>query len=195
MKPSAVPRTSGELLATSMYVTAPQCFPNVFSDEECAAIVALGDGGLQYRCAQLRPVEGGRSALSLWIEPDDAPAFVLERLWTFLEKVNGFYRFELSGFRDPFLLCQYRTGDGFDWHLDLADEPTSTRKLAFSVQLSHPEEYDGGRLEFMPSGEIPFSRGKGSVIVFPAYLCHRVTRVTRGVRSSIVGWAHGPSFR
>lgn len=112
-----------------------------------------------------------------------------------IEKVNRIYSFEITGFREPFLLVQYCPGDGFAWHYDTAQAMTSTRKLSLSIQLSGPEEYEGGGLEFMPTGEIPFSRARGSVIVFPSFLCHRVAPVTKGVRSAIIGWAHGPSFR
>jgi hypothetical protein len=34
----------------------------------------------------------------------------------------------------------------------------------------------------------------GTVIVFPSYLAHCVTPVTKGVRWALVGWVHGPSF-
>lgn len=38
-------------------------------------------------------------------------------------------------------------------------------------------------------------RAQGGVIVFPAFLLHRVTPVTAGVRHSLTLWAHGPAFR
>src|SRR5689334_12204412 len=136
MEPAVSPAPVLEALPRSPYVTAPQCFPEIFCEQECEAILALGRDQLKYRSAQQRPVEGRRSALSVWIDPDDANRFVLDRLWTFVQKVNRFYGFELTGFRDPFLLCQYQPGDGFDWHIDVAEEATSTRKLSLSVQLS-----------------------------------------------------------
>ena len=39
------------------------------------------------------------------------------------------------------------------------------------------------------------SRKKGSLILFPAYLGHRVRPVTSGVRYSIVTWILGNSFK
>jgi PKHD-type hydroxylase len=41
----------------------------------------------------------------------------------------------------------------------------------------------------------PAPRERGAVIIFPSYVLHRVTRVTRGVRKSLVVWVTGPNFR
>ena len=41
---------------------------------------------------------------------------------------------------------------------------------------------------------IPPQQETGNILFFPAYLLHRVTQVTRGTRSVIVGWVHGNSF-
>jgi len=43
----------------------------------------------------------------------------------------------------------------------------------------------------MPIGQI---RKQGTVIVFPSFLKHRVTEVTRGKRYSLVQWLNGPDF-
>ena len=181
--------------AGNSYVTTPLCFPEAFSAEECDAALALEGGDMRYRSATIRPVEGYRSAMTMWIDPGPATQLIMDRFSAIIEQVNSFYSFEISGFREPFLLCRYRAGDGFEWHCDAAQSMTATRKLSLSIQLSDPADYEGGGLEFMPQGEIPFSRSRGSVVVFPSYLCHRVARVTRGERSSIVCWAHGPTFR
>lgn len=182
-------------LRESGHVAAPLCFPEIFSAAECDAILALGEGRLRYRNSLSNPVEGYRSALTLWLDPNAETQLLCKRISWLVGRVNRRYGFEVTGFRDPFLLSQYNVGDGFEWHLDAHEKDTSTRKLSFSVQLSNPDDYEGGRLEFMPTGEIPFSRERGSVIAFPSYLCHRVTRVTKGVRSAIIAWAHGPTFR
>ena len=193
---AAAPAREPRQLPESGYVTMPLSFPKIFSPDECDAILELGRPGLAYRSAQARPVEGQRSALTFWMEHGTAETrFIEDRFDALLAQVNRFYGFDLAGYRDPFLLCTYQPGDGFDWHLDMAERTTSTRKLSISVQLSDPADYEGGGLEFMLAGEIPFSRSRGSVVVFPAYLCHRVSPVIRGSRSSLVWWAHGPTFR
>jgi predicted 2-oxoglutarate/Fe(II)-dependent dioxygenase YbiX len=60
------------------------------------------------------------------------------------------------------------------------------RKLAGSVQLSHPGDYDGGGLmvHFGPrSAALPWARR--TLAVFPAWSVHEVTPVTRGERWSL----------
>ena len=38
-------------------------------------------------------------------------------------------------------------------------------------------------------------REKGTIVVFPSFVQHRVTPITKGVRQSIVGWVSGPPYR
>ena len=91
--------------------------------------------------------------------------------------------------------AEYHDADqGFyDWHIDVT--PTkSRRKLSIVVQLSDPSEYDGGELQIQTGLLEPVTIGKtkGLAVVFPTYLLHRVTPVTRGVRRSLVCWIDGP---
>jgi PKHD-type hydroxylase len=170
-------------------------FSKVFAPAECESIEAIGAAQWRYENSLSRPEEGYRSALTAWVAPGPATQLLTERISHVIDRVNTMYRFELSGFREDFLFCRYQEGDGFDWHTDICDKAVSTRKLSISVQLSDPQDYDGGRIEFLPGGEIPFSDDRGSVIVFPSFLCHRVSPVTRGARSAVIAWAHGPAFR
>jgi PKHD-type hydroxylase len=36
--------------------------------------------------------------------------------------------------------------------------------------------------------------GRGEIVIFPSFILHRVTPVTKGKRRVIVGWALGPNF-
>lgn len=38
------------------------------------------------------------------------------------------------------------------------------------------------------------ARTRGSGVLFPSFLAHQVTPVTRGLRRSLVAWAYGPQF-
>lgn len=91
---------------------------------------------------------------------------------------------------DSLSLIQYSLYDANDsshinWHVDNA-------KLTFVIQLSTPDEYDGGELQFNNGNIMLASKEIGSIIVFPSYLLHRVTPITRGIRRSLVIWADGP---
>jgi PKHD-type hydroxylase len=78
-----------------------------------------------------------------------------------------------------------------------ADGPTARRrKLTFVVQLSAPDDYDGGTLETNADGIVrQASRAVGSALMFPSFVLHRVAPVTRGERYSLTLWSHGPAFR
>ena len=71
------------------------------------------------------------------------------------------------------------------------------RKLSFSLQLSDPDQYTGGELEFIDnSGKTMFApKQRGTMVVFDSRLKHRVRRVKSGLRKSIVGWVVGPRWK
>ena len=71
------------------------------------------------------------------------------------------------------------------------------RKLSFVVQLSDPEDYEGGNLQLLAEdGNSYFApRKKGTVIVFDSRTSHRVLKVTKGKRKSLVGWVVGPRWK
>ncbi|MBI4521691.1 MAG: 2OG-Fe(II) oxygenase, partial [Gemmatimonadetes bacterium] len=50
-------------------------------------------------------------------------------------------------------------------------------------------------LELLVGGSVVATRGKGQAFLFPSYIGHRVTPVTRGIRRSLVTWCVGPAFR
>lgn len=88
----------------------------------------------------------------------------------------------------------------YDWHVDTfwANPRCYDRKLSVTIQLTDGYEYQGGDFQFDPS--IPAldplaARKKGTILVFPSFLSHRVTPVTQGTRSSLVAWVEGPKFR
>jgi PKHD-type hydroxylase len=64
------------------------------------------------------------------------------------------------------------------------------------LQLSDPSEYDGGDLElFIAPNPTVATRKKGLIYIFPSWVLHRVTPVTRGIRKSLVIWITGPKFK
>ena len=65
-----------------------------------------------------------------------------------------------------------------------------------TIQLSDADAYEGGDLQFMINNKIVNApREKGTIIIFPSFVMHRVTPITKGTRQSIVGWVSGPPYR
>ncbi len=109
---------------------------------------------------------------------------------------NQRFHFDLLGFQQELQLTRYSTDDHFDWHLDFGSGGISTRKLSMTIQLSDEDAYEGGDLQFMINQRIVNApRKKGTIIIFPSFILHRVTPITKGTRQSIVGWVAGPPFR
>ena len=86
----------------------------------------------------------------------------------------------------------------YDWHhdVDWNNNDGRDRKLSITVQLSDPGDYEGGDFEFSEVPALPENyKDKGSVLVFPSFLMHRVLPVTAGIRKSLVAWFWGPQWR
>jgi PKHD-type hydroxylase len=115
--------------------------------------------------------------------------------------------------------CQftkYKLNQYYDWHCDSWDKVYKSngpdngkiRKLSMTCQLTDGSEYEGGELEFDFRNYDPYARDesihvrkvpeilpKGSIIVFPSHLWHRVKPVTKGTRYSLVVWHLGYPFK
>ena len=116
--------------------------------------------------------------------------------------------------------CQftkYKLNQYYDWHCDSWDKPYDKpdtpehgkiRKLSMTCQLTDGSEYRGGELEFDFRNYDPHMRdeskhlvkvkeilSKGSIVVFPSHVWHRVKPVTSGTRYSLVVWSIGDPFK
>ena len=92
---------------------------------------------------------------------------------------------------------EYPEGGFYDWHMDcdvnMAHEPP-VRKISMTVLLNDPAEFEGGDLEVMAPGKYAELK-QGHAIIFASFLNHRVNKVRRGVRQSLVVWFGGKPFR
>ncbi|HUL97055.1 MAG TPA: 2OG-Fe(II) oxygenase [Usitatibacter sp.] len=184
-----------ESVSRNELAVTPQVMPGLFTPEECARIVAACARHPLHAGQVVQERENYRLARAAWIPAGDDMRWAYERIAVLVSRLNRWYRYDLFGFVEPLHFIRYEAGGKFDWHLDCGGERTCTRKLSVTVQLTAPQEYEGGALEFCPQGELHRSRHHGAATVFPSMLAHRVTPVSRGVRHAIVAWIHGPSFR
>jgi PKHD-type hydroxylase len=70
------------------------------------------------------------------------------------------------------------------------------RKLSISIQLTNPEEYEGGELYLYDDDKgTLMDKTQGTLIIFPSYVLHEVTPVTKGERNSLVTWVTGKQFK
>ena len=116
-----------------------------------------------------------------------------------MKQVNGnHFGYEGMTLTEPAQFTEYPKGGFYDWHMD-ADvhgryEPP-VRKISMTILLSNQSEFEGGDLEFMAEGNKPPQLIQGQAIYFCSMLRHRVSKVKRGVRRSLVMWFGGPPFK
>jgi predicted 2-oxoglutarate/Fe(II)-dependent dioxygenase YbiX len=94
-------------------------------------------------------------------------------------KVKGGNPTNLSDFQ----LTKYDVGDYFNWHID-----PPHRDYTIIIFLNN--DYQGGELEIKDENEKVFriEKKEGKLVVFPSFLFHRVTKIEKGIRYSLVNW-------
>lgn len=181
------------------YVEDWAYFQGAFSPEECAKIIKIGNSRLigDSRVRGNQVAADIRDSKNSWILPGDDSYWIFQRVTDVITDLNfKFFKFELFGFIEGFQFTRYDAPGGkYDQHIDRGLN-TWTRKLSFCLQLSDPKDYEGGDLE-MYFGKDPTlpKKEQGYATVFPSYVLHRVTPVTKGTRYSLVAWITGPSFK
>ena len=135
---------------------------------------------------------------------------VLGTIQAFNNRKDG-WGFQIVGLAEPPNMMRYQAADldksgkpgKYDWHIDVGPGAVpSMRKLSYSLLLN-PGEYEGGEfiskvgrrdIAFEQQGNPNAEDLIGTMILFPSYLLHRISEVTKGTRYALVGWAHGNSF-
>ena len=108
--------------------------------------------------------------------------------------------------------CQftvYKKNQFYNWHQDssfrkygknVGSLEGKIRKLSMTVLLNDPKEYEGGGFLFdlttpedkkkniVKAKELT---SRGSIIVFPSFIWHKVEPITKGTRYSLVAWNCG----
>lgn len=162
-----------------------------------------------------------RNARNAWVSTDH---WVAGFIWHYVQRVNREnFLYDLTNIDGESLqYTVYREGEYYGWHNDAGIQtyykPQSAsnrapgseimndfvnencervRKLSFSLLLSNPETYEGGNLQLLAEdGKSYFApRQRGTIILFDSRTQHRVQKVTKGVRKSLVGWTVGPRWK
>ena len=88
--------------------------------------------------------------------------------------------------------------NGEDVAVDYMNENCEmVRKLSFALQLSSPDDYEGGNVQLLDETGKSYitPRKRGTIVLFDSRTQHRVLKVKKGVRKSIVGWVVGPRWK
>ena len=168
--------------------------PAAFSPEECDRIVAIGEAaaeaapvwaegayGIDADARDVRTALHARSEESGWL---------FARLDGLFAEAADHFALPVGPISEQIQILRYGVGSHFiRWHTDAGFDLHLQRRISVSVELSEPEDYEGGRLEVVPDLVFrPRTLPRGGAHFFPSRTLHRVTPVSRGVRWSLVGW-------
>ena len=164
---------------------------------------------------QVKNMKKKRNSDLVWLND----SWIYKELHPYIHKANKSAGWNFEWDRSE--SCQftkYKHNQYYDWHCDSWDKPYNKkegdpdngkiRKLSMTCQLTDSSEYEGGELEFDFRNYDPHMREenkhlkqakeilpKGSIIVFPSFVWHRVKPVTKGTRYSLVMWNLGYPFK
>jgi PKHD-type hydroxylase len=181
-----------ELDQTNLYAF----WNNAFSKEECQTIIniAKNKGLIKGKTKEESDVRDSKIS---WLYPIDKMDWVFRRVTDITLNLNErFFKFDLFGLNEGFQFTNYEAPSGkYGKHVDRGMN-MSVRKLSISVQLTNPEEYEGGELYLYDDDKgTLMDKTQGTLILFPSYVLHEVIPVTKGERNSLVTWVTGKQFK
>ena len=178
-------------------------FNPLFTEQECDRIISIGDRltsqhGTIKNDKTSKISKNVRNSKISWIQISAETKWICEWIWASVQNTNG-WNLDIRGFYESLQYTVYDSADGvvhYDWHTDTGPF-MNYRKISLTVQLSNPDEYEGGEFELERGGMLttPEHTKKGSAIMFPSIMRHRVLPVTAGIRKSLVVWIAGPHIR
>ena len=145
-----------------------------------------------------------RDSVIKWVGNDNEVRWLNDKIFNMVRNTNDeFFHMDISMYED-LQHTTYKAGSGssgsgfYGVHMDTFINSSPQRKISFTIQLSDSKDYEGGDVKIYNKDiKNPYiaSRGKGSLVIFHSMMLHEVTPVTKGIRSSLVGWVSGPPMR
>ena len=182
----------------SDYVNLYAFWNNAFSKEECQIIINIAKNKGLIK-GKTRGGSDVRDSKISWLYPTDDMDWVYRRVVDITLNLNErFFKFDLFGINEGFQFTNYEAPSGkYGKHVDRSNN-IAVRKLSISIQLSNPNEYEGGELKLYEGNDeeaITMDKTQGTLILFPSYVLHEVMPVTKGERNSLVTWVTGKQFK
>lgn len=176
---------------------------DIFTPDELELIINIGKAQPAIEASvndKNVPLDNVRRSKISWIYPDVQHTFIFLKISQALMDVNrAFYNYDITEIEDLQFTEYDSSYEGmYRNHTDDGYDAEYYRKLSFTLQLSSPDEYEGGDLQlyrFKLDNPNVVQKEKGLFTVFPSSTIHEVTPVTKGIRHTLVGWANGPRFR
>jgi len=180
-------------------------FKEALTPSECEDIIKIGKSfpkeiASTFNQASIGPSikekEETRDSEVRWIPLNEDSQFIYDKIRRCCEEANKEqFQFDLSGFTEELQFTEYEgEGKHYNWHPDIGPEKNK-RKLSVVIQLSDPSSYKGGNLMINTGNTATIDRSRGSIIIFPSFLLHKVSKMESGNRYSLVSWVSGTPWR
>jgi Rps23 Pro-64 3,4-dihydroxylase Tpa1-like proline 4-hydroxylase len=175
--------------------------PEAIDPKICDHIIELGLSQEKKKAVTKDNLENYRESDIVWLYDP----WIMDLVHPFIREAN-----EKAGWNLEYdevkaiQFTEYNEGGYYDWHRDSFEEPFKDgkiRKLSVTVNLN--DDFEGGDMWF--DNELEYGqtkpmlnklgRPKGSVNVFPSHVWHKVDKVTKGTRYSLVIWFKGDPFK
>ncbi len=160
---------------------------------------------------QIKDLKKKRDSNVVWI----SDRWVYKEIQPYVHQANANAGWNFDwDYSESCQFTKYKKGQYYDWHCDSWDQPYNVpntpsygkiRKLSVTVTLSDPKNYKGGELEFDFRNKDVGKKNnihkcteilpKGSLVVFPSFVWHRVCPVKSGERNSLVIWNLGWPYK
>lgn len=162
---------------------------NVINEEVCKQLIEYGQENV------IKDVNKYPSAFSTSFHTCLLPVKheIHNLLQEFWEEAIKFFEMDIN-FIEPYQMKRYTTDDFFGKHTDsfYSLSHRFDRKITMSIQLTDPNNYDDGELVVIGQ---KYKLRLGSAICFPSYFPHEVTKIAKGTRWALIGWAWGKNWR
>jgi len=176
-----------------------QLWNKALSPEECKELIDIGYSEGEFSDAtvfsdsEYKPDSGIRDTKVAFINNDRVNTIMNDYLLT--ANRNAF-NYDVD-YLPSAQFGEYSEGSFYNYHHDIDWQSDSMydRKLSICVQLTDPSEYTGGIFEFQHIESPTDFINQGSILVFPSHQVHRITKLEKGIRNSLVGWMEGPRWR
>nr|BAR16490.1 2OG-Fe(II) oxygenase [uncultured Mediterranean phage uvMED] len=188
-------------------------FTKAISKENCQKILSIGrnkvlNEGTIYEENKPTVDKTRRDCKVAWVhEP-----WIYELLNPYIKEANekANWNFQWDWNQDM-QFTSYNKDHYFGWHSDQGPKPFVSnnknfngkiRKISLTLQLTDPSKYEGGDFQFKWFSKqgvediktVKEAKELGTLIIFPSFIWHQVTPITKGKRESLVNWSVGNLF-
>jgi len=198
------------------------CFPKAVPERICDDIIkyalSMKDqmavtgqaDGKKLDSIQIKDLKKKRDSNIVWLNE----RWILNEIQPFIARANTNAGWNFAwDWTESCQFTKYSKGQYYDWHCDSWPKAYHSpgnpahgknRKLSITLSLSEEKSYKGGELEFdfrnverekQKTKICTEVKPKGSLVVFPSDIWHRIKPIKQGYRYSLVGWNLGEPFK